>query len=103
MNIPDYQLNLYLANVCPCFDAVSKWIRADVGNIEAYVGDGNIVIAVISVRPPSVEEMTENCQKAKPVVIRYLQSEGFLGADYVYVAIQELDLQNPPDGLQCGE
>ena len=100
MNIPDYQLNLYLGQTCPCFEAASKWKRCDVGPVEAYVGDETYVVAILSTPFKTVEELHINAAKARTSTLKYLQSEGFLGENYVYIAIQELDLQNLPEGLQ---
>lgn len=100
INIPDYQLNLYLANACPFFSEGAKvWQRIDVGDQETYVGDSSFVITIIKHPPASVEEMNENCKKVQPIVIRYLLGEGFITDAYLYMALQELDLRRPIEGM----
>lgn len=99
INIPDYQLNLYLTNSCPFFEGAKSWQRIDVGDQETYVGDGAFVITLIKHQPASIEEMQENCKKVQPVVIRYLLGEGFITDAYLYIALQELDLKRPIEGM----
>lgn len=99
INIPNYQLNKYLSDACPCFDGAKSWQRIDVGDVETYVGDGTFVIAILKDVPADKEELDDNCQKVQPVIIRYLTGEGFISEEYLYMALQEFDLQNPPDWL----
>lgn len=99
MNIPDYQLNLYLTNACPFFEKAKSWQRVDVGEQETYVGDGAFVITIIKHHPANVEEMNENCKKVQPIVIGYLLGEGFITDAYLYIALQELNMQRPIEGM----
>jgi hypothetical protein len=103
INIPDCQLNNYLTHSCPAFSGAKKWIRIDVGDQETYVGDNTFIITVIKHKPMNVDEMNSNCNKIQPIVIRYLQSEGFIDKEYIYIGLQEIDLQDPPDGLTYEE
>ena len=99
-NISNEELNSHLAETTNgCFPAAKKWQRVDVGTIESYIGDNLYVVSVIEKRPKTVTEMNANCEKVKRIVIRYLESEGFIGEEYLYIGLQRLDLQNLPDGL----
>jgi hypothetical protein len=103
VQISDYELNQYLSQVCPCFEWATKWRKMnDIGNVEVYLGDSSYVIAIIHLRPkdvPDIDKLADAYRRVKEKVMKYLQDEGFIGTEYIYLALQELDLQNPPDGL----
>jgi hypothetical protein len=75
------------------------WKRVDVGTLETYVGDSLYVITLIDQLPTSLEEAASNGLSAEDTVIRYLQGEGFLGEEFVYLGLQRFDKNNLPDGL----
>jgi hypothetical protein len=70
------------------------WQRVDVGDLEVYVGDEKYIIAFVEHPPKSIEEMEKNTLTVQEIVITYLQGEGFIGEDYVYVGLQQIDLTN---------
>jgi hypothetical protein len=81
------------------FPAPKSWHRVDCGQIEAYVGDKLYVIALVEKCPDNIAELKENQSKTEHTVIKYLQSEGFVGKEYVYVGMQRFNLKKPPEGL----
>jgi hypothetical protein len=99
VNIPDFQLNNYVVSTCPALEPAKRWQRVDVGEQEVYIGDGTYVISIIKHHPSNVSEMNVNCNKVNHVVIRYLQGEGFIGPEYLYIGLQEFNLNKPIDGL----
>ncbi len=86
------------------YPPAKEWKRVDVGTIEVYVGSPasgvHYVIGLVEKLPESMEEMEKNGESAETVIIRYLQNEGFIGEEFVYVGLQRFDLQNPPDGMK---
>lgn len=102
-NISDEELNSIIINA-PTVDgampAAKKWIRADVGIIETYVGDGIYVVTLIEHLPKTVGELKKNCENVEEIVAKYLRGEGFIGEEYLYVALQRFDLTNPPKGVE---
>lgn len=78
------------------FPAPKAWMRVDCGQIETYVGDGLYVISLVEKSPETKAEMTENQFKTETTVIKYLQSEGFIEKEYIYVGMQRFSLKNPP-------
>lgn len=99
INIPNYQLNRYITDTCPCFDGANKWQRIDIGDFETYVGDNCYVITIISSHLINLYSQEQVCNKVRETVIRYLQGEGFVSGDYIYIGLQEIDLQNPPNSI----
>ncbi len=81
------------------FPAPKAWKRVDCGSIEAYVGDKLYVIALVETCPDNIEQLKENQTKTELTVIKYMQSEGFVGKEYVYVGMQRFNLKKPPQGL----
>lgn len=74
----------------------------DIGNVEVYLGDSAYIVAIIHLCPkdmPDIKDLPAAYARVKEKVMKYLQDEGFVGTEYIYLALQELDLQNPPDGL----
>lgn len=85
------------------FPAPKKWQRVDVGNIECYVGDRICVIALVEKQPDTVSELKQNQLNTETTIIRYLQNEGWIDKEYVYVGMQRFSLKNPPKGFLEGE
>lgn len=85
------------------FPAPKAWKRVDCGQIETYVGDGLYVISLVEKCPDNKEEMKENQFKTETTVIKYLQGEGFIEKEYVYVGMQRFSLKNPPKDFFEGE
>jgi hypothetical protein len=85
------------------FPAPKKWKRVDVGETECYVGDELYAIALVEKQPGTVEELVENQSHAETTVIKYLQGEGFLGKEYVYVGMQRFSLKHPTKGFNEAE
>jgi hypothetical protein len=87
-------------NVIACgFSVPKQWQRIDVGHIETYVGDETIVIGMVTIIPKTRKEMEDNNKKAEKIIIKYLQSEGFIGTEYVYVGLQTFNLKRLPNDL----
>jgi hypothetical protein len=76
-----------------------KWKRVDVGQTEAYVGDDLYVVALCEKLPESVDELVKSQANTEDTVIKYLQSEGFIGQEYAYVGMQRFKLNHPPKGF----
>ena|ERR1035437_280033 len=76
-----------------------KWKRVDVGQTEVYVGDDLYVVALCEKLPESVDELARNQTNTEDIVIKYLQSEGFLGKEYAYVGMQRFKMNHPPKGF----
>ena len=76
-----------------------KWKRVDVGQTEVYVGDDLYIVALCEKLPESVDELAKNQVNTEDTVIKYLQSEGFIGQEYAYVGMQRFKLNHPPEGL----
>lgn len=81
------------------FAYAKEWQRVDVGKLETYVGDRLYVITLVEKLPETMDEVEANGLSAEETVIRYLQGEGFIDEEFVYVGLQRFDLQNPPRGL----
>jgi hypothetical protein len=90
----------------PCEDGLKlppakEWKRVDVGSIEVYVGFPgaglSYVVGLIEKIPQSMNELEANGESAENVIIKYLQSEGFIGEEFIYIGLQRFDLQNPPE------
>jgi hypothetical protein len=80
-----------------------EWKRADCGKIEVYVGDELYVVAVINRKPIKYKSgLVKNNKAIEKTIIRYLQSEGFIGNEYVYVGMQTIDINLLP-GLMSEE
>jgi hypothetical protein len=80
-----------------------KWKRVDVGMTEVYVGDELYIVALVEKMSESIDEITSNQVNTEETVIKYLQSEGFIGKDYAYVGMQRFNLQKPPEGFTNDE
>lgn len=80
--------------------APKMWRRVDVGTLETYVGDDVYAMAFINQIPNTIEEMELNNKRAEETVIRYLQAEGFIGKEYIYMGLQRFDLQHLPQGFE---
>jgi len=93
LDLTPTELNNHIKTFCP---PAEHWQRIDVGDIETYVGDGQCVITLIDYKPTSVKELEKNCRKAEETVTRYLQDEGFIGKNYLYLGLQQFDLTKPP-------
>ncbi len=80
-----------------------EWKRVDVGDIEVYVGypaEGfHYVVGLVEKIPHSIEEIDKNGESAENVIIKYLQSEGFIGEEFIYIGLQRFDLQHPPTDM----
>ena len=76
-----------------------KWKRVDCGNVEVYVGDDLYVVALVEKISESVDEVATNQINTEDTVIKYLQSEGFIGKEYAYVGMQRFKLNHPPEGF----
>ncbi len=48
-------------------------------------------------------ELTNMQLSTEDVVVKYLQSEGFLDNEYAYVGMQKFKLNEPPEGLSNAE
>ncbi len=81
------------------FPAPNKWTRVDVGEIECYVGDGLYVVAMIERQPETMPEMEKNQINTEAAIIKYMQGEGWIGKEYVYVGMQRFNLKKPPESL----
>ncbi len=81
------------------FPAPKKWERVDVGETECYVGDRLYVLALVENPPETIEELKANQSNTENMVIKYMQSEGFIEKEYVYVGMQRFNLKNPPKGF----
>ena len=68
----------------------------DVGTTEVYVGDELYVIAMVNARPITRDIMKKNNDAVEKTVTRYLQAEGFINNEYVYVGMQTLKLDDLP-------
>jgi hypothetical protein len=75
------------------------WKRVNCGQIEAYVGDGIFVVALVEKLPESVDELATNQINTEETIIKYLKSEGFLGEEYAYVGMQRFAIRNHPKGF----
>lgn len=77
------------------------WTLVKMGVVPVYVGDREYVVAFVDKQPTSMADM-ENYQAAtEETVIRYLQQEGFIDEEYVYVGMQQFDLGKiPPDFME---
>lgn len=73
------------------FPAAKSWQRIDVGDIETYVGDRLYVIAIAK-ETPSETDIDEVAVAIQTQVIKYLQSEGFIDAEFLYIGLQEFRL-----------
>lgn len=74
----------------------------DIGNVEVYLGDSAYIVAIIHLSPkdmPDIFDLPVAYQRVKDTVLKYMQGEGFVGTEYIYLALQEFDLQTPPSGL----
>src|SRR5512137_2929011 len=85
------------------FPAPKAWKRVDCGQIETYVGDGLYVVALVEKYPENIEQMKETQFKTEATVIKYLQGEGFIEKEYVYVGMQRFSLKKPPKDFLEGE
>ena len=72
-----------------------KWKRVDVGQTEVYVGDSLYVVALVEKFPTSPDDLASTQANTEGMVIKYLQSEGFLGEEYAYVGMQRFSLKHP--------
>lgn len=79
-----------------------QWKRVDVGQTEVYVGDSLYVVALCEKLPESEDDLAKNQANTEDTVIKYLQSEGFLGKEYAYVGMQRFCM-HPPKGFRNGE
>lgn len=80
--------------------APKQWVLVTMGEIPVYVGDREYVFAFVDKQPKSMDDMNERQAATEEVVIRYLQQEGFIDEEYVYVGMQQFNLgQIPPDFL----
>jgi hypothetical protein len=101
-NISMPELNA-LVHGFPCEDGplppAKNWVRVDVGDLETYVGDRLYVVTLVETLPDSVEEIKQFGASAEATVIKYLQGEGFIDNEFLYIGLQRFDLQNPLDGM----
>ena len=81
------------------FPPPKKWKRVDVGETECYVGDELCVVSLIEKQPETMAELTENQCNTEDTIIKYLQSEGWIGKEYIYVGLQRFNLNKPPEGF----
>lgn len=77
------------------------WQLVNMGAVPVYVGDREYVVAFVDKQPASMADMESNQAATEEVVIRYLQQEGFIDEEYVYVGMQQFDLGKiPPDFME---
>lgn len=77
------------------------WTLVKMGQVPVYVGDREYVVAFVDKQPTSMADMESNQAATEETVIRYLQQEGFIDEEYVYVGMQQFDLGKiPPDFLE---
>lgn len=96
-NMSTFELNKFMREAAECHNGnvyqAKKWQRVDVGNIECYVGDETLVVTVLNRKPIKHKNgMTKNNIDIEHTVTRYLRGEGFIGKEYVYVAMQTIDI-----------
>lgn len=83
------------------FPAPKEWVEVRMTKALIYVGDREYVIGFVEIPPISMEQMEETQEYTEKMVVSYLQKEGFIGEEYVYVGMQQFDLKNiPPDFLE---
>lgn len=80
--------------------SATTWQRVDVGFLETYVGDSLYVITLIERLPKTIDEVQSQGESVEETVIRYLQGEGFVGEQFVYLGLQRFDKDNLPEGLE---
>ena len=99
----DIELNSYVVSY-PREDGqlppAKNWQR--IGNVEGmelFVGDRTYVIALVTVRPKNMAALRQNTKAAETTAIAYLQREGFIDNEYLYIGLQDIDTTNLPKGL----
>lgn len=77
--------------------APTSWQRIDCGNIEVYVGDRSYVVALVDELLKTEQEIANKQINTESIVTKYLQSEGFIDAEYAYVGMQQFSINLPKD------
>ncbi|HQI46557.1 MAG TPA: hypothetical protein PLC59_10920 [Bacteroidales bacterium] len=64
-----------------------KWKQINAGQHEIYLGDNMFIVVRLKTMPDSNEVMLQEKIKTEKTIVKYLQSEGFIGEQYVYVEV----------------
>lgn len=99
-NLTHFELNALIGDLTwhgRKIRGATHWQRNDVGSIEVYVGDRKFIISITDERPKTKAELDRFFAAARDTVCRYLESEDFVDAKYLYIWLQRVRIAQLPD------